>query len=49
MSEHKKRAATALRLHAIASVLALWGTSAVAVEIDTGNPDLKVRWDNTFR
>lgn len=49
MSEHKKRAATALRLHAIASVLALWGTSAVAVEIDTGNPDLKVRWDNTLR
>lgn len=23
--------------------------SAQAIEIDTGNPDLKVRWDNTFR
>jgi Protein of unknown function (DUF1302) len=49
MSEQKKRTAAVLRLHAIASVLALWGTSAVAVEIDTGNPDLKVRWDNTLR
>jgi Protein of unknown function (DUF1302) len=49
MSEHKKRASTAFRLHAIASVLALWGTSALAVEMNTGNPDLKVRWDNTLR
>jgi hypothetical protein len=49
MSEQKKRTAAVLRLHAIASVLALWGTSAMAVEIDTGNTDLKVRWDNTLR
>ena len=48
MNEHRRRAA-ALRLHAIASALALWGGSAGAVEIDTGNPDLKMRWDNTFR
>lgn len=49
MSEHKKRAAKVHRLHAIAALLAVWGASAGAVEIDTGNPDLKVRWDNTLR
>lgn len=49
MSEHKKRAASGHRLHAIAGVLALSGAAAGATEIDTGNPDLKVRWDNTLR
>jgi Protein of unknown function (DUF1302) len=27
----------------------LAATSAVAIEIDTGNPDMTVRWDNTIR
>ena len=49
MSEHKKRTATVLRLHAIAAALALCGGSAAAAELDTGNTDFKVRWDNTVR
>lgn len=49
MSDHKKRPPRVMRLHAIASVLALWGGSAAAVELDTGNSDLKIRWDNTVR
>jgi len=44
-----KRAPKALKLHAIAGALALLGGSAGAAEIDTGNPDLKIRWDNTIR
>jgi hypothetical protein len=49
MSEHRKRATTVLKLHAIASVLVMWGGAAMAEEVDTGNPDFKVRWDNTVR
>lgn len=41
--------AQAFGLHAIAATLALWGTASVGKEIDVGNPDLKVRWDNTLR
>ena len=47
--ETKKRAA--FRRHAIAAAaLALGGVGgASAIEIDTGNPDLTFRWDNTVR
>ena len=38
-------------VRAMAAVLAaaLSGGSALAFEIDTGNPDLSIRWDNTIR
>jgi hypothetical protein len=32
-----------------ASAVAVWGGEAAAFEFDTGNPDLSIRWDNTFR
>jgi hypothetical protein len=32
-----------------ASAVAVCGGNASAFEFDTGNPDLSVRWDNTFR
>jgi hypothetical protein len=32
-----------------ASAVAVGGGNALAFEFDTGNPDLSVRWDNTFR
>ena len=41
-----------LKLSPIAALLALWALSAVpatAAEIDTGVPELKVRWDNTIK
>lgn len=40
-----------LRTPAIAAAVAMlsMGGSAHAFEIDTGNPDLQVRWDNTLR
>ena len=34
---------------AVAAALALLSSGAQAFEIDTGNPDLAVRWDNTVR
>lgn len=34
---------------AIAAVLALAAGGAQAIDIDTGSPDLQVRWDNTVR
>ena len=34
---------------AIAAALALLGGATTAAEIDTGNPDLKLRWDNTIK
>jgi hypothetical protein len=34
---------------ALLAQAALLATNAAAVEIDTGNPDLKLRWDNTFK
>ncbi|MBV8159004.1 MAG: DUF1302 family protein, partial [Dyella sp.] len=47
---NKRQSGTAIRLMALAVAAAL-GTSGVAqaVEIDTGNPDISIRWDNTFR
>jgi Protein of unknown function (DUF1302) len=48
MNEHRMRP-TALKLHAIASLLVMWGSVATADEVDTGNPDFKMRWDNTVR
>jgi hypothetical protein len=37
-----------LRLSLLA-VAAMLATGAHAFEIDTGNPDVKIRWDNTFK
>ena len=34
---------------AVLGVLALTAAPAQAMEFDTGNPDLEVRWDNTIR
>lgn len=46
----KKSGHTAFPLHAIAAALAFAAASdAYAFQIDTGNPDLKLRWDNTVR
>ncbi|MBS0349546.1 MAG: DUF1302 family protein [Proteobacteria bacterium] len=37
-------------LHGVAAALAIgWGGGAMAVEIETDNPDLRIRWDNTVR
>src|SRR5882672_9173962 len=33
----------------VAAMAVAWGSAAIASEIDVGNPDLKVRWDNTIR
>ncbi|MDB5868416.1 MAG: hypothetical protein JWP96_748 [Polaromonas sp.] len=38
------------RMNAIAAAIAILGSgSAFAVEIDSGNEDVKIRWDNTVR
>ena len=37
------------RLHAIGAVVACFATSAGAAEVDMGNPDWAVRWDNSVR
>lgn len=41
------------RLHPLAALLAVCGLAATlpaaAFEMETGNPDLRVRWDNTFK
>jgi hypothetical protein len=34
---------------AVAAALASFAGGAYAFEIDTGNPDIAMRWDNTFR
>lgn len=44
---HRKR--VAVRKVALATLAALSGVHASAFEFDTGNPDLSVRWDNTFK
>ncbi len=49
MSDRNEDQATTFRLHAIAVALSLWCGVAVGMEVDVGNPDLKVRWDNTVR
>lgn len=49
MGKVKNQRQTVLRLYAVAGTLALWGGVAIGAEIDTGNPDLKLRWDNTVR
>lgn len=46
---NEDRRVTSLRLHAIAAALSLWCGIGYAAEIDVGNPDVKLRWDNTFR
>ena len=45
----RDRTATRRRPLAVAAALALTGAAAGAAEIDTGNPDLKLRWDNTVK
>lgn len=42
------KVATRLRFTCIVSA-ALLATQAQALEFDTGNPDISLRWDNTFR
>lgn len=49
MSDRNEDQATTFRLHAIAVALSLWCGVAMGMEVDVGNPDLKVRWDNTVR
>ncbi len=49
MNERSKDQATMFRLHALAAALSLWCGASVGVEIDSGNPDLTMRWDNTLR
>ena len=49
MKKLSNKARAGVRLHAIASALALWCGVAPAAEFDVGNPDLKLRWDNTLR
>ena len=41
--------ATHLRLRAVAVAAAMAATGAHAIEIDTGNPDLSLRFDNTVK
>lgn len=45
------QAASHHRLHSLAVALVSLGAmpAAMAIEIDTGNPDLKLRWDNTVK
>ncbi len=43
------RSFTFRRTAAAAALAALFAAPALAFEIDTGNPDLELRWDNTFR
>lgn len=39
----------ALRRVAVAAAACVAGANALAIEFDTGNPDLSVRWDNTIK
>jgi hypothetical protein len=55
-TETKMQKTKVPRLSAMATAMvsafaatALFSNSASAVEIDTGNPDLSVRWDNTIK
>ncbi|MEY2874726.1 MAG: hypothetical protein RLZZ373_2097 [Pseudomonadota bacterium] len=48
ISTGSARQQTGLRLTLLAAA-ALLASGAHAVEIDTGNPDMTVRWDNTFK
>lgn len=50
MQRQKEKASNRWRRRAaLASVSAIAAGSAAAFEIDTGNPDAEVRWDNTIR
>ncbi|MDB5884006.1 MAG: secreted protein containing, partial [Polaromonas sp.] len=43
---HTKR----VGMHAVAGAIAILGAgSAAAIELNTGNDDVKLRWDNTVR
>lgn len=44
-----KTRAPALRRTSVAAAALLAVTAATAVELDTDNPDLKIRWDNTVK
>ena len=45
----RARRAPALSAVAVAAAMASLTGAAQAIEIDTGNPDLTVRWDNNVR
>jgi hypothetical protein len=48
--KHQARGRFAVRTSVAAVVMALGGMNAAqAMEFDTGNPDVEVRWDNTVR
>ncbi|MNZ18537.1 hypothetical protein D3C78_355520 [compost metagenome] len=47
--EKEQRACTTMIPVVSALAMAVWAASAGAFEIDTGNPDLAARWDNTVR
>lgn len=49
MKHHMHRTNGMFRLNAIALALIAGSGLAVAAEIETGNDDLKLRWDNTVR
>ena len=42
-------ASTLRRTAAAAAIATLFAAPALAFEIDAGNPDIEMRWDNTFR
>lgn len=45
----KQKSVTVVRLSAMAAAVAMACSSAQAFEFDTGDSDLKVRWDNTLK
>ena len=50
MSRRNTSAQPRFAQRALSVALALgWASTAMAVEVDVGNPDLKMRWDNTVR
>lgn len=49
MNERSEDQAMTFRLHALAAALALWCGASVGMEIESADPDLRMRWDNTIR
>ena len=49
MKRNRRPALPALRRIALATAACVGAANALAVEFDTGNPDLSVRWDNTVK
>lgn len=49
MAHHMQPRTRLFRLTAVAGAMMAIGGMSQAAEVDTGNPDLKMRWDNTVR